>query len=45
VFLLLQVPDQVLVNRLSGRLTDPVTKETYHAIFMPPPNDPVIRAR
>jgi adenylate kinase len=33
---LLDVPDDVLVNRLAGRLVHPGTGRTYHEIFDPP---------
>jgi len=45
VFLVLEVPDDVLVKRLSGRVSDPITGITYHMTFFPPPDDPVIRKR
>jgi adenylate kinase len=35
----LQVPDQVIVDRLSKRRIDPVTGENYHLDFRPPPED------
>lgn len=35
----LQVPDQVLIDRVSGRRLDPVTGEIYHLTFKPPPED------
>ena len=37
VFLLLEVPDSVLVERVVGRRLDPVTGKIYHLIFSPPP--------
>ncbi|GAB4813463.1 hypothetical protein N2152v2_000509 [Parachlorella kessleri] len=37
VFLLVQVPDEVLVDRVSGRRLDPETGEIYHLAFKPPP--------
>jgi len=35
--LLLEVPDEVIVQRIVGRRQDPVTKEIYHLEFNPPP--------
>lgn len=39
IFLFLNVPDDVLVERISGRRTDPVTGKIYHMKFNPPPLD------
>ena len=36
-FLLVNVPDEVLVERVCGRRSDPVTNEIYHLKFKPPP--------
>ena len=36
-FILLDVPDQVLVTRVTGRRLDPVTGNIYHLQFKPPP--------
>jgi len=36
-FISLQVPDDVLVERVVGRRTDPVTGAIYHTTFDPPP--------
>lgn len=36
VFLFLNVPDEVLVERVVGRRTDPETGKIYHLIFSPP---------
>merc|ERR1719331_3723249 len=44
VIVVLEVPDEELVKRLSGRRFDPVTKRTYHVIFAPP-SDPEVAAR
>ena len=33
----LDVPDDVIVERMSGRRTDPETGEVYHVTFNPPP--------
>jgi adenylate kinase len=41
-FLQLEVPDSVLVERICGRRTDPVTGKIYHLKFNPPPNDPTV---
>jgi adenylate kinase len=43
-FILLDVPEDVLVERVTGRRTDPVTLKVYHMKFNPPEND-VIAAR
>eukprot|EP00466_Bigelowiella_natans_P020531 jgi/Bigna1/53795/estExt_Genewise1Plus.C_240090 len=37
--ILLEVPDEVLVERCVGRLFDPETGNTYHRKFFPPPSD------
>jgi len=39
VFLMLDVPEDVLVERVTGRRTDPVTGKIYHLTFNPPPAD------
>eukprot|EP01033_Poteriospumella_lacustris_P005446 gene5446-3883_t len=44
-FILLDVPEEVLVERVEGRRTDPVTGTIYHLKYKPPPEDPVIRSR
>jgi len=45
-FIFLDVPDEVLIERVIGRRTDPVTGKIYHMKFSPPPdNDEEIRAR
>jgi adenylate kinase len=41
--LLIEVPDALIVRRITGRRTDPSTGEIYHLEFRPPP--PEIRAR
>jgi adenylate kinase len=38
-FLFLDVPDDVLVERVVGRRTDPITGKIYHLTFSPPPSD------
>lgn len=38
-FLFLNVPDDVLVERVAGRRTDPVSGTIYHLTFAPPPDD------
>lgn len=43
VFLLLDVPEEILVERVTGRRTDPVTGKVYHMKFNPPENDEVAR--
>ncbi len=40
-FLFLNVPDEVLVERVVGRRTDPVTGKIYHMTFSPPESDEV----
>jgi adenylate kinase len=37
VVLLLEVPDQLIVDRITGRRTDPATGRIYHVQFDPPP--------
>lgn len=39
----LNVPDEVLLERICGRREDPVTKKIYHMTFNPPPSDIVGR--
>eukprot|EP00210_Caulerpa_lentillifera_P004783 g4566.t1 len=39
IFLLLNVPDEVLVERVVGRRLDPETGEIYHLKFKPPPTE------
>ena len=36
-FILLDVPDEVLIERVVGRRLDPVTNAIYHIKFSPPP--------
>lgn len=43
-FLFLDVPDEILVERVVGRRTDPVTGKIYHMTFSPP-DDPEVLAR
>jgi adenylate kinase len=43
VFLLVNVPDEDLVERVVGRRNDPVTGEIYHLKFKPPPAEIVDR--
>lgn len=40
---LIEIPDQMVIDRLSGRRTDPVTGTIYHMIFNPPPADIIPR--
>ena len=40
-FLFLNVPDDILIERVVGRRTDPVTGKIYHMTFSPPQNDEV----
>lgn len=39
VFLLLDVPDELLVERVTGRRSDPETGKIYHLKYNPPPQD------
>eukprot|EP00210_Caulerpa_lentillifera_P007220 g6907.t1 len=39
IFLLLNVPDEVLVERVVGRRLNPETGEIYHLKFKPPPTE------
>jgi adenylate kinase len=41
-FLFLDVPDGVLVERVVGRRTDPVTGKIYHMTFSPPQDEEVL---
>jgi adenylate kinase family enzyme len=41
VFLLLDVPDAMLIERVIGRRTDPDTGIIYHVKFKPAPNDEI----
>jgi adenylate kinase len=43
-FIFISVPDEVLVERVVGRRTDPVTGKIYHMTFSPP-EDEEVRAR
>ncbi len=38
---LIEVPDQLIVERVTGRRTDPVSGRIYHLTFDPPPVDMV----
>ncbi|MEZ4364406.1 MAG: adenylate kinase [Kofleriaceae bacterium] len=38
---LIEIPDQMVIDRLSGRRTDRVTGKIYHMIFNPPPPEAV----
>jgi adenylate kinase len=40
--LFLDVPDEVLVERVVGRRSDPVTGKIYHVKFSPPEDDEVL---
>ena len=40
-FLLLDVPQDVLVDRVTGRRTDPETGKIYHLTFNPPENEEI----
>ena len=41
-FLFLNVPDEVLVERVVGRRTDPETGKIYHMTFSPPDDEEVL---
>lgn len=41
-FLFLNVPEEVLVERVVGRRTDPETGKIYHVKFSPPDDDEVL---
>lgn len=41
VFILLEVPDDVLLERVVGRRLDPVTGKIYHLKFEPPENEEI----
>lgn len=42
-FLLLNVPDEMLIARVVGRRLDPETGDIYHLEYNPPPADIVSR--
>jgi len=44
-FILLNVPDSILIERCVGRRTDPATGKIYHLKFNPPPADAEVQAR
>lgn len=39
VFLVLETPEDILIERVEGRRTDPVTGNIYHMKYNPPPAD------
>ena len=41
-FLFLNVPDDILVERVVGRRTDPETGKIYHMTFSPPEDEEVL---
>ena len=41
-FIFLDVPDEVLVERVVGRRTDPATGKIYHMTFSPPDDEEVL---
>lgn len=43
IFLLINVPDEVIVDRVVGRRSDPDTGAIYHLKYNPPPADVVDR--
>ena len=42
-FLFLDVPDEVLVERVVGRRTDPATGRIYHMTFSPPEDEEILK--
>ncbi|GMI08049.1 hypothetical protein TrVE_jg12826 [Triparma verrucosa] len=42
-FVFLKVPDEILVERVVGRRTDPETGKIYHLKFSPPPTEEIER--
>lgn len=42
-FLFLDVPDEILVERVVGRRTDPATGKIYHMTFSPPDDEEVLK--
>ncbi|KAL3822454.1 hypothetical protein ACHAXA_006882 [Cyclostephanos tholiformis] len=42
-FIFLNVPDEVLVERVVGRRTDPVTGKIYHMTFSPPDDEEILK--
>ena len=42
-FILLDVPEEKLVERVTGRRTDPVTGKIYHLKFSPPESDEIAK--
>jgi len=44
-FILIEVPDEVLVERVEGRRLDPETGAIYHLKFNPPPDDEKVKKR
>jgi adenylate kinase len=43
--LLLEVPDSLIVQRITGRRSDPVTGAIYHVELNPPPADVAARVQ
>jgi adenylate kinase len=43
VVLLIEVPDELILERITGRRSDPTTGRIYHLTFDPPPADVVPR--
>eukprot|EP01027_Heterolobosea_sp_BB2_P009171 GEZU01013559.1.p1 GENE.GEZU01013559.1~~GEZU01013559.1.p1 ORF type:complete len:262 (-),score=60.14 GEZU01013559.1:1033-1818(-) len=39
LFIRLDVPDEVVIERISGRRIDPETNRVYHMVYNPPPAD------
>jgi adenylate kinase len=45
LFIILEVSDKSILERMNGRLLDPLTGEIYHSIHRPPPNNMLIKQR
>mmetsp|Transcript_9110 Transcript_9110/g.14033 ORF Transcript_9110/g.14033 Transcript_9110/m.14033 type:complete len:124 (-) Transcript_9110:901-1272(-) len=43
LFLLLEVPDQIMMERACGRRQDPVTRKIYHIKYKPAPNEEIAK--
>jgi len=41
IFIVLDVPDEILIERVVGRRTDPVTGKIYHLTFSPPETEEI----
>jgi adenylate kinase len=43
IFIVLDVPDEILIERVVGRRLDPVTGQIYHMKFSPPTDEEIIK--